>query len=99
MALPHPRTGRTPRTPRTSRTCRTLRTRRTLAPSHLVRCVIVLALAIFMSALADAQEPVRTEHTHATLRAMRTPTPPVIDGRPGDEVWSLARPATAFTQQ
>ncbi|MGB7219841.1 MAG: DUF5916 domain-containing protein [Vicinamibacterales bacterium] len=52
-----------------------------------------------MAAVAAAQVPVRTEHSHATLQAMRAPQPPLIDGRLSDEVWSLARPATNFTQQ
>ncbi len=75
------------------------RTVRSLAPSHFLRCVIAVALTVFVPAFAAAQQPTRIEHMHSTLQAMRTPTPPVIDGRPTDEVWLLARPATAFTQQ
>ncbi|OFW29218.1 MAG: hypothetical protein A3G76_11375 [Acidobacteria bacterium RIFCSPLOWO2_12_FULL_65_11] len=60
----------------------------------------VLALwSVDGAAGEGSQGPVRAEHAHATLQAMRAPLPPVIDGRLSDEVWSLARPAASFTQR
>jgi len=73
---------------------------RSIAPLHICALVTVLALwSVDGAAGEGSQGPVRAEHAHATLQAMRAPLPPVIDGRLSDEVWSLARPAASFTQR
>ena len=47
----------------------------------------------------DANEPKRALKEGKVVRAVRVTTPPSIDGRLGDEVWTLAPHATGFMQR
>src|SRR5688572_32058388 len=47
----------------------------------------------------DANEPKRSLKEGKVVRAVRVTTPPSIDGRLGDEVWTLAPHATGFMQR
>ncbi|MBA9078106.1 DUF5916 domain-containing protein [Rufibacter quisquiliarum] len=57
-------------------------------------CLLLFLLSCFLQAAAQAQAPKETKH----LQAVRTATPPKIDGLPTEEVWQQAAPATGFTQ-
>ena len=61
---------------------------RMLAFAGLVLC----AVPGEVRAAEEAHQP------HATIHALRTERPPVVDGRLTDEGWLLAEPATTFTQ-
>ena len=59
-----------------------------------------LGAALFglgMTAAASGQTP--TAPALRAVRAMRTPSPPVIDGRLSEEAWALAPAAADFTQR
>ena len=47
----------------------------------------------------DVNEPKRALKEGKVVRAVRVTTPPSIDGRLGDEVWTLAPHATGFMQR
>jgi hypothetical protein len=47
----------------------------------------------------DANEPKRALKEGKVVRALRVTMPPAIDGRLGDEVWTLAPHATGFMQR
>src|SRR6187551_3536304 len=47
----------------------------------------------------DVNEPKRALKQGKVVRAVRVTTPPSIDGRLGDEVWTLAPHATGFMQR
>ena len=47
----------------------------------------------------EANEPKRALKEGKVIRAIRVVTPPAVDGRLGDEVWTLAPVATGFMQR
>ena len=47
----------------------------------------------------EANEPKRALKEGKVIRAIRVVTPPAVDGRLGDEVWTLAPIATGFMQR
>src|SRR5688572_4757753 len=47
----------------------------------------------------ETNEPKRALKEGKVLRAVRVTMPPTIDGRLGDEVWTLAPQATGFVQR
>ena len=65
----------------------------------MLKLSATLCISLAFGFVAAAQAPPPKGHTHATLLAVRTPTPPVVDGHLNDEVWALAAPVTTFTQQ
>ena len=68
---------------------------RPLRNAAFVAAVFCLsAIAARAQAPSDLAQPRRRE-----VRATRTATPPVLDGRLSDETWKLTPPATSFTQR
>lgn len=55
---------------------------------------LLVALGVLLPCAGTAQQ----EPAGRTLRAERTPRPPVIDGKLGDQEWAAAPPAGAFIQ-
>ena len=47
----------------------------------------------------EANEPKRALKEGKVIRAVRVATPPTVDGRLGDEVWTLAPVASGFMQR
>ena len=56
----------------------------------------VLALGLLTGSAAAGQQ---SDTVTVEVRAARAPQPPVIDGKLTDESWSLAEPASGFTQR
>src|SRR5207253_7590300 len=70
-------------------------------PCHnlrMLRTVAIFAIAVSVPAGAHAQQVSSSHEPHATVTAVRTSTPPVIDGRLNDPAWSQATSAPALTQ-
>ena len=59
----------------------------------------VVALTDATGFVYDANEPKRALKEGKVVRAVRAATAPVIDGRLGDEAWTLAPHATGFMQR
>lgn len=57
-----------------------------------------LALGVLTGSVAAGQTTNGSD-TVDTIRAARTPRPPVIDGKLTDESWTLVTPASGFTQR
>jgi hypothetical protein len=64
------------------------------------RAAITVAVLLIASPALCQTEVSTTGHTpHAALHAVRVDRPPAIDGHLNDEGWTLAQPATDFTQR
>jgi len=61
------------------------------------RCVVVLATIGTMARIVSADDLVKT--SAKSMVAVRTPTPPIIDGQLDDAVWDLASPDDRFIQR
>ncbi|HKN58996.1 MAG TPA: DUF5916 domain-containing protein, partial [Gemmatimonadaceae bacterium] len=64
----------------------------------MLRTIAILAIGVSVPIRAHAQQVSSLHEPHATVTAVRTSTPPVIDGRLNEETWSQATPASDFTQ-
>ena len=62
------------------------------APARLRPGLVLYSVPGEVRAAEEAHQP------HATVHALRTERPPVVDGRLTDEGWLVAEPATSFTQ-
>ena len=62
------------------------------------RWFVAIAALLGMARSARSQDQPAGHAPHIVVKAVRTTTPPAIDGRLTDECWSLAEPATDFTQ-
>jgi len=61
--------------------------------------IAVAALLIASPALCQTEAPTTGHTPHAVLHAVRVDRAPAIDGHLTDEGWTLAEPATDFTQR
>src|SRR5580704_8108759 len=77
-------------------------------PSHRLNVIArsLSFLAVLLVAPLAAADPAVTpsasspaSHPSPHVRAVRTPTPPVLDGTIDDDVWKLAEPSGDFTQR
>src|SRR6185503_17137723 len=67
-----------------------------LAP--VLACVAPGSLAAQTQSGASRAEPSETSSVAATISAVRTSTPPIIDGRDDDAIWRRAPTISGFTQ-
>jgi hypothetical protein len=64
------------------------------------RPVAILVAGLCAAVPVHAQQTTSSSHApHTSIAAVRTATPPTIDGRLSDESWSQANPVTRFTQR